>query len=369
MKIFYTICFLSFWGLLNGQVKSVGYKLKLNSETGLYDAYLKIEKGSAIKSSDLIQYNAQMSIFVPQGSKLNIVSNILPYNINKEGNEVAGSWKISDRLPEVPLVNNQTIYSIVPNLSPKSYYKELLEGKEYKLFSFEILPKPLCRDVVRLYDNINDHKNTVYNYKGGNFRNGYTLGTTAQLYDNNTIVNNVHQMTEIVLGPIKEEYQEGEKLEVLIENRTPEYNYFLASKKGRKVINDLVIEKLMPELSGEYKVVGKNKSGCNTEKEFSLNVKPLAIPEVVKPIVDKVNIYPNPVKDNLNIYLSTKETSVVSADIYDQSGRIIKRNIINEKNHKGEVTKSINLDLSSGLYHVKMTINGVQTNHPFIVVE
>jgi hypothetical protein len=369
MRIFYTISCLFIFTLMNGQINSASYKLKYNKKTSLYEAYLHIEKGSSDKRADLIQYNSQMSIFTPKGSQLKIEENSLPFTTNDSGEEVISSWRVSNKIENVALVNNSTVYSINPKLSPTAYFKELKQGHTYKLFSFSVFPQPTCNDVVRLYDNINDHKNIISNYKGGNFKNAYTLGGVRQLYDNATKITNVHEISEIVLVPLKESYDEGETVEILVENKIEEYNYFLSAGKGKKVMNELIIENVKPELSGDYKITAVNDKGCKTDKDFSLNVKPLAIPEVVKPIVDKVSIYPNPVKDNLNIYLSTKETSVVSADIYDQSGRIIRRNIINEKNHKGEVTKSINLDLSSGLYHVKMTINGVQTNHPFIVIE
>jgi hypothetical protein len=371
MRILITICSLFVFTLftLNGQVTSVSYKLKYNKKSNLYEAYLRIEKGSSDNKNLLTQYNSQMSIFTPQGAKLQIVESTLPFTTNESGEEIISSWKVSNKIENVPVVNNQTIYSINPKLSPRAYYKDLKQGHEYKVFSFSISPQPKCTDLVRLYDNINDHINISVNYKGGNFKNAYSMGGIKQLYDDKSKPNNVHEMSEIVLTPLKESYDEGETVEILIENKNEEYQYGLRSKNSKKVMNDMVFKEIKPELSGNYEVFATNGLGCNVEKEFSLVVKPQAVTEVAKPIVDKVSIYPNPVKDNLNLNVSTKDASKIVADVYDQSGKRVMKNILNEKNSIGEVKKSIPLNLSSGLYLVKLSINGVETHHPFIVVE
>jgi hypothetical protein len=361
------IIFLSF--KLTAQINSVSYDIKFNKKSKLFEAYLVIEDGKSSVRSELVQFNSQFSVFTPENSQLNIVKTYLPYSMNNQGQEVLGKWKIGSKVEKVPIMNNSNIYSITPELSPLSYYKELKQGHKYLLFTFSVSPTPSCDKLVKLYNNIDDHKDLTYNYKGGNFRNAFTIGGIKQKYNSYAKTKNVLEMQEIELSPIKDYYQEGETVEVIVENKNEEYDYLLSFSKSKRVLTDLVIENLKPENSGEYKIIATSAAGCKAEKDFTIAVKP-QIPVVVeKPIIDKINIFPNPVHDNLNIVVSTKDASNIQANIFDHTGKLMRKNVLKEIQSKGELRKTIQIDFTSGLYFVDMVINGVHTKHPFIVIE
>ena len=75
-----------------------------------------------------------------------------------------------------------------------------------------------------------------------------------------------------------------------------------------------------------------------------------------------INIYPNPVKDILNIELENNSKAMYQ--IFDITGKII----VEDEIRKGENQKSIQLsNLSSGIYNLRLTIDNNIINHKLII--
>ncbi len=86
--------------------------------------------------------------------------------------------------------------------------------------------------------------------------------------------------------------------------------------------------------------------------------------ETVK--ISNINIYPNPVVDNLNFDYKLNKTSVVIANIFDISGRMITSKNLGNK-LKGENTSLINLsDLAKGAYILQIQTDETSITKKFI---
>jgi hypothetical protein len=69
-----------------------------------------------------------------------------------------------------------------------------------------------------------------------------------------------------------------------------------------------------------------------------------------------IKVYPNPVKDQLNLSYAAAEDAHVKADLYDMSGKVVMPLV--DENGEGHSSKSFNVDgqLSSGIYVMHMSI-------------
>jgi hypothetical protein len=185
MKNRFIIAFFLFGAsALIGQIKNVSYQLDYNSTTKLYDVNLVIQQGEAHKNTDRIQFNAQVSLVTPSNVNVEIAKSYMPLvgNIAYKGDQPM-SWGISNFLRNVEAINNCAVYSIAPKLAKTAFYNDLKEGDKVKLFSLEVYPLPQDKSTVRLYSNKNDA--TSKKMEGSDFRNGFTMGGVAQLYDEN----------------------------------------------------------------------------------------------------------------------------------------------------------------------------------------
>jgi len=85
--------------------------------------------------------------------------------------------------------------------------------------------------------------------------------------------------------------------------------------------------------------------------------------EEFKDISSKVSIYPNPTKDDLNIYLDDNLSLEESIEIYDVAGKLVKTlktSIIENNNTTIDVAS-----LQSGMYFLKLVVNEVTINKKF----
>jgi len=83
--------------------------------------------------------------------------------------------------------------------------------------------------------------------------------------------------------------------------------------------------------------------------------------------VSSFNIFPNPANDNVSIHLNLRETSDVSIDIVDLSGKTVV-NVLKEKQN-GIISKQVNTNtLSNGNYFVRLMVNGQSTTQKLNIV-
>ncbi|MBK9254094.1 MAG: Ig-like domain-containing protein [Saprospiraceae bacterium] len=184
------LIFLAFQSI-SAQITAVKYQLKYNPGLDLFDCFLVIEAGSASTIVQRTQFNAQMTVVVPAGTRLHVEQNFWPRVQNQNYNSThAINWnqvllvKASAECPE------HDYYTINPSLSPVSHYNNLAASDTLKLFSLAIDTLKGCASDIRLFENetdiLSDHPcaGTI------DLRNGFTMGGVAQLYTGNVIQSN-----------------------------------------------------------------------------------------------------------------------------------------------------------------------------------
>jgi hypothetical protein len=164
-----------------GQVKSVSYDIKFNAESKEFDVYLIINEGNALSSRQRIQFNSQVSVVVPNGSSLVVSKSLMPLIDNSElRSNKPLNWSVSNSVKAVKSMNNNSIFSVSPNLTSTSFYNELNEKDNVKLFSVAVSPIPSDLSSVRIFNN--EHDASSKELFGGDFSNGFTMGNVSQLF-------------------------------------------------------------------------------------------------------------------------------------------------------------------------------------------
>ena len=177
--VFSILIFFCLTIALQAQVISSKYMLKYNDTTARFDMYLVITGGSATTIPQRTQFNAQITYVVPKGSNINITNRYQP---------IAPSTLQPINWTMFPLRNHPQydFISFSPELSPTSRYEILNTGDTLKLFSFSVTPVP-CKSEVRLYVNGSDPSSTDPGMNQTDASNGFTLGSTLQIYTGNVI--------------------------------------------------------------------------------------------------------------------------------------------------------------------------------------
>jgi len=169
-----------------GQVQSVDYLMKYNCETNQYDVSLKILEGSATTIPHRAQFNAQISIVVPTGEGIVITNKYMPLQSNQMYDGSAPlDWGLGNPIYSPSSQPESDFYSIVPKLSPASFYNDLQEGEQVMLFSFIAGTTGQYDDRVRFFDNGVDPDDSAAGMNGGDFSNGFSIGGATQLYHGN----------------------------------------------------------------------------------------------------------------------------------------------------------------------------------------
>ncbi|QLH44920.1 MAG: T9SS type A sorting domain-containing protein [Bacteroidota bacterium] len=80
-----------------------------------------------------------------------------------------------------------------------------------------------------------------------------------------------------------------------------------------------------------------------------------------KSINNQISVYPNPVRDNLNVEISSDIAQNTVVKVFDMSGRLIKQ--IQANAEIGITTLTINLsDVAAGMYQVQVFANDKLTH-------
>ncbi|MBK8701461.1 MAG: Ig-like domain-containing protein [Saprospiraceae bacterium] len=165
------------------QVESVNYWMKYDSSTCNYDCYVIINAGSTSTPDHRIAFNAQYSIVLQTGDSIVVDSNYWP----KVGASAA-AWNISSRINAPAAQPANDFWSIVPTISPTAYYPVGTQaGDTIKLFSIrKIGTTTLCGEDIRIFINGVDPNSAAAGMEGSDFNNGFTMGSTSQLYNANS---------------------------------------------------------------------------------------------------------------------------------------------------------------------------------------
>jgi len=92
--------------------------------------------------------------------------------------------------------------------------------------------------------------------------------------------------------------------------------------------------------------------------------------EVGRDDVLRTSVWPNPSVGHVNIEVQSAEGTKVKADIFDGNGRLVKAGVINTVSIGNILNAGIEAgELSKGVYHIVLTINGKLSSHKLIILE
>ncbi|MEE9440288.1 MAG: hypothetical protein V3V14_14880 [Saprospiraceae bacterium] len=168
---------------LNGQVESVSFDVVQNDNTGNFDIFLVVEKGSAASVVERTQFNSQISFVASTGTDIDIVDLNMPLNWNQKFNGQKPMLWIETTKVIAPDVSPELDYFAVSCvMAPVSQYNDLLEGDKVRLFSVSVKNNLTAKPIFRLYKNGHDADSNAEGMGGGDFSIGFTIGGVRQKY-------------------------------------------------------------------------------------------------------------------------------------------------------------------------------------------
>jgi hypothetical protein len=186
MKNLLFIFFCCFASLSYCQVSSVDYLMKYNCETNQYDVSIIILEGSASSIPHRVQLNSQISIVAPTGESIVIMNKYMPLQSNQQYTGSAPlDWILSNPIFAPAEQPENDFYSVFPKLSPASFYNDIEEGDVIMLFSFTAGTTGQYDEGVRFYKNGIDPGDADPGMAGGDFSNGFTIGSPVNIYNGN----------------------------------------------------------------------------------------------------------------------------------------------------------------------------------------
>ncbi len=106
---------------------------------------------------------------------------------------------------------------------------------------------------------------------------------------------------------------------------------------------------------------GSQASGNMVQYNLVLSPSPAGVAENVNAVSD-LNVFPNPVTDNLHLTYTLSKRSVVSVKLYDLEGRMA-ADLLNETLEAGEQSFNASLpsSLGKGIYTLSLNVDGIPT--------
>ncbi len=366
----------------NAQVEKVSLGLKFNQQTNLFDCYMKVEKGQALLSRHRIQFNAQISLVVPTNSTVTLAKNYMPLQENHKYTGVDPMrWNITNAVKTPTTLESSDVIGITPSMTPTSFYNDLNEGDEVKLFSVNISPLPKCGEGVRLFNNDSDPNSSSRGMNGGDFRNGFTVGNAEQKYSSNfTNINPLLPNGELAAS---NDVFVADNFTLNAGSWTNAVSYAWEGPNGYKSnVQNPTISNVTLKNAGKYTLTVSNELGCSVSKTTTLNVstqEDLAVDVVKENNTESVKgnnavsvsskLFPNPASEFINLTIKAPRGAAVNATIFNVDGKVVMLNAINQKMESTQLDKSIPLNLAAGIYTVKVVVNESVTEHKFICVE
>ena len=179
--------FMLIYNFVFCQVQSLNYHIRYNTTSCLFDCCIIIIEGNATTAVQRAQFNSQYSIVVPTGSNVSIAKLRNPIQSNQNyGGTQPLIWYVGSVVQNPESLPGSDIYSITPTLTPTSFYNNLYEGDTIVLFSLNISPVLDCGTGVRVFENGVDPDSGAPGMGGGDFSNGFTMGSVEQKYNANS---------------------------------------------------------------------------------------------------------------------------------------------------------------------------------------
>ena len=143
------------FAIVRGQaqgVTGVKYQMRFDTTTCLFDCYIIITEGSATTAPQRAQFNAQYSIVVPAGSSIEVDTSYMPLIGNQTyTGTIPMTWALTNHVYAPCDQPQNDFHSIIPVLSPASFYNNLATGDTVKLFSLKVSPIPACASDIRIF--------------------------------------------------------------------------------------------------------------------------------------------------------------------------------------------------------------------------
>lgn len=167
-------------------VTGVKYQMRYDTTTCLFDCYIIITEGSATSAAQRAQFNAQYSIVVPTGSFIEVDTSYMPLIANQTyTGTIPMTWALTNHVLAPCDQPQNDFHSIIPVLSPASFYNNLATGDTIRLFSLKVSPIPECASDIRIFKNGIDPSSSAICFSGADFSCGFTIGGPAQDYQGN----------------------------------------------------------------------------------------------------------------------------------------------------------------------------------------
>jgi gliding motility-associated-like protein len=190
---------------LFGQVTLVKYRLVYDTSSCKYAMYLHIAEGSATSVVHRSQFNSHISLVCSVNDSIEMGSSYNPITLSNG----PAPWILNTSNYNCgPAAQPQScFFDIVPSLSNSPRYSVLSQGDSVKLFDFKIINRSTlepvlptaCQLPVRIFKNFYednlppsaydpldfDPPSSAPGMNGGNFNNGFTLGSTTNIYGGN----------------------------------------------------------------------------------------------------------------------------------------------------------------------------------------
>jgi hypothetical protein len=265
---------------LHAQVTGVRYQLKYDTTTCLYNVNLIIASGSATSVAHRTMFNAQISFVVPNTDSFEIVQRFMPLQSNGSYNgTIPMEWLISNTVLSPTAQPMSNFYAVIPTLTPTSQYNNLSTNDTIKLFSVRSFRRDgtmvkSCANNLRFFINGVDPNSSAPGMGGGDFNNGFTIGSAIQLYQSNiatafppkpalTFANNCSNNIDINLTAKSSACQKP-----LTYNWTGP-GYFSTSE-------DVFIPSASAFNNGMYNVTVTDNLGCTSTLSIASEIKPNA---------------------------------------------------------------------------------------------
>ncbi len=110
-----------------------------------------IDEGQANSTRERVQFNAQYSLIVPTGAKVNVVDSYMPLIDNQKLTGIESTqWAITSLVKSPEIYPEFDFIGITPTLAPAGFYNILKKGDFIKLFSLSIEGEGFNMDQVIL---------------------------------------------------------------------------------------------------------------------------------------------------------------------------------------------------------------------------
>lgn len=277
-NVLYTCAMLCVFLVQNGlsQVSGVSYQMRYNDATCRWDCYIIIEEGSATLAFERIQYNSQYSVVVPTGTTVAVAQNFMPLNSNSNYNgTVPLKWATTTPIDAPAVTPHLKYYGITPNLSPTSFYNNLTAGDTIKIFSLTVTPNLYCGDSIWIFRNGIDPDSGAPGMAGGDFSNGFAIGSAEQIYVGNlpTVYPKKPNISAVTACA------SGVEIDLTATTSTCQspLTYAWTGPVGYTgTSQDVTINPATEANAGMYKVVVTDNLGCKDSLEIDAPVKPNA---------------------------------------------------------------------------------------------